>query len=69
MPPKDSIADKVGFGFGFDVALDQSTLVIGSLTWQKSKETTEPKNMTQIDPPLSYSGAIYKTRLDKNIEI
>ena len=49
--------------------LEQSTLVIGSLTWQKSKETTEPKNMTQIDPPLSYSGAIYKTRLDKNIEL
>ena len=68
-PPKDSIAYKVGFGFGFDVALDQSILVIGSLTWQESKESNEQKNRIYLDPPRSYSGAIYKTRLDKEIEL
>ncbi len=68
-PPKDSIAYKVGFGFGFDVALDQSTLVIGSLTWQESKETNEQKNRIYLDPPRSYSGAIYKTKLHKEIEL
>jgi hypothetical protein len=34
LPPKDSVAYKIGSGFGKDVALDKSTLIIGSFTKQ-----------------------------------
>lgn len=58
-PPKGSQAETSGSGFGYDVALDGSTLVIGAYT-----RKGDPNNLREFS-----SGSVYETTLDKGSKV
>ncbi|VEP15451.1 conserved hypothetical protein [Hyella patelloides LEGE 07179] len=68
LPPKDSAAYKFGSGFGFDVSLDQYTLVIGSFTKYTKKEVNSSKDLQQSFSN-SFAEAVYQTKLDREIKV
>ena len=55
LPPEGSAADKVGFGFGYSLALDKNALIIGAYN--------ERRRIS--DNRLQYSGAVYATSIDE----
>ncbi len=57
LPPEGSAAAKVGAGFGYDLDLDGSLLVIGAYT----------ERINQLG--VSYSGGVYKVLLDSPAEV
>lgn len=66
LPPEGSEAEAVGFGFGYDVSLDGSTLVIGAYG---SKRNPKIINYTEADEVWLTVSEIYKTTLDKEAEV
>ena len=69
LPPKGSEAQAVGFGFGYDVSLDESTLVIGAFASKRKPKNPEAFRSNDSLRIWSSSGGVYKTTLDKEIEV
>ena len=69
LPPKGSEAEAIGFGFGYDVALDGSTLVIG--VYGSKYKPNNPEDITYKDSDGVWLNAfeVYKTTLDNVAEI
>ena len=67
IPPIDSTTYRIGSGFGYDLALDQDTLVIGAYS-QKSG-VKNPEDFQWNSPIVSTSEAVYKTKLGTNPEV
>lgn len=65
-PPKGSSAEIVGSGFGYDISLDESTLVIGAYTKKHKPSNLEDFQYTN-QLGVAYSGGVYKVDLDKNV--
>lgn len=68
VPPKGSAVDNVGSGFGYDVSLDKSTLVIGAYT-EKHKPNNQEIFQYTNQLGVSFSGGVYKVLLDKKAEV
>lgn len=69
LPPIDSEAEVAGLGFGYDVALDNSTLAIG--VYGSKRKPNNPEDVTYNDSDEAWLSAyeVYKTSLDKETEI
>ncbi len=63
LPPSDSAAAKVGEGFGYDLALDGSLLVIGAYT-AKNKPASQEGFQWTSQLGVSYSGGVYRVLLN-----
>ncbi len=68
LPPSGSSADSVGSGFGYDVSLDKSTLVVGAYT-EKHKPNNPDKFQYTNQLGVSFSGGVYKVLLDKKADV
>ena len=68
LPPKGSAAELVGSGFGYDISLDKSTLVIGAYT-EKYKPNNQEIFQYTNQLGISFSGGVYKVLLDKKAEV
>lgn len=64
-PPKNSIIDRVGYGFGSSLVFNQNQLVIGA--YSKPKTTTFDDDIESDEYKLTqqYHGAVYSLVLDK----
>lgn len=72
-PPKDSVASRVGSGFGYELALDGNILVISAYEKKDSSELINPKDFQpyQSNNQSTYyiSESIYTTKVDQEAEI
>ncbi|WP_153009706.1 hypothetical protein [Mastigocoleus testarum] len=68
LPPKGSAAEVVGSGFGYDISLDKSTLVVGAYT-EKHKPNNQEIFQYTNQLGVSFSGGVYKVLLDKKAEV
>ncbi|AFY58655.1 hypothetical protein Riv7116_6310 [Rivularia sp. PCC 7116] len=68
LPPKGSAAEVVGSGFGYDISLDKSTLVIGAYT-EKYKPNNQENFQYTNQLGVSFSGGVYQVLLDKKAEV
>ena len=68
VPPSANDADLVGEGFGYDISLDKSTLVIGAYV-EKHKPDNKVDFQYTNQLGVSFSGGVYKVSLDKNTDV
>lgn len=68
LPPKSSATDKVRSGFGYDVSLDKSMLVIGAYT-EKHKPNNQEGFQYTNRLGVAFSGAVYRVLLNKNADV
>lgn len=64
VPPTDSTTHRIGSGFGYDLALDEDTLVIGAYSQKQDVENAEDFQLNE--PIVSTSGAVYQTNLGRD---
>ena len=69
LPPKDSTPDKVGHGFGSQLVLDRSTLVIGARTSLLNNQVTNPQDFQWKTPGSSSFRAVYKVNLSEEVKV
>ncbi len=66
LPPKNSLIDKVGSGFGYSLALTEGTLVIGAYASKQNPQDQE-KMFYPFQPSgyngVAYTGAVYSTSI------
>ncbi len=69
LPPKNSLIDKIGSGFGYRLALTEDVLVIGAYASKQNPQAQE-KILYPFQPPghngVAYTGAIYMTSIGSN---
>jgi hypothetical protein len=69
LPPKNSLIDKIGRGFGYRLALTGDTLVIGAYASKQSPPAQE-QALYPFQPPdqngLAHTGAVYSTSIVSN---
>ena len=68
LPPEGSAAAKVGAGFGYDLDLDGSLLVIGAYTERHKPDSQDGFQWTN-QLGVSYSGGVYKVLLDSPAKV
>ncbi len=68
LPPSDSAAAQVGSGFGYDLALDGSLLVIGAYV-EKYKSLNPERFQWTSQLGVSYSGGVYRVLLNSPGEV
>jgi len=61
MPPVDSTTHRVGSGFGYSLAINEDTLVIGAYGQKKNPEN--PEDFQLNGSSIHRSGAVYQTNL------
>ena len=69
LPPKGSEAQVAGLGFGYSVALDNSTLVIGVYGGKYKPNNPEDITYKESDGVWLTAYEVYKSTLDKETEI
>lgn len=69
VPPKDSIPDKVGCGFGFQFQLDGDFLIISVSVSENIKNVTNPEEFQRITNSVCYFDERYLIDLDSETEV
>ena len=64
LPPTESTTYRIGSGFGYDLALDEDTLVIGAYSQKQDVENAEDFQLNER--VVSTSGAVYQTNLGRD---
>ena len=68
VPAKGSAAHKIGAGFGYDLALDKTILIVGAYT--EKHQPSHPERFQYTNQlGVSYSGGVYKIELNKATEV
>ncbi len=71
-PPKNSLIDNIGSGFGYSLALTEDTLVIGAYASKQNPQDQE-RILYPFQPfgrnGLAYTGAIYSTSIGSNAQL
>ena len=65
-PPKNSIIDKVGYGFGHSLALNQNQLIIGAYSEPKTSYFGGDNESEENKFANKYYGAVYSMLLDED---
>ncbi len=69
VPSVDSIPDQVGLGFGRDLQLDGDVLIINALTYQNTRDVTNPEDFQVRGILNSVFFGRYLIRLDSETEV
>lgn len=69
LPPKNSIPDKVGFGFGRGLALDKDVLIIFTRISKLNSEVVHQEYFQEKSSIYSTFRAVYKTTLNKEAKV
>ncbi|MGD1918755.1 MAG: hypothetical protein ACFCAD_07605, partial [Pleurocapsa sp.] len=64
--PKNSIIDRVGYGFGNSLILNQNQLIIGAYSQPKTTTFDDDLKSDQYKFANEYHGAVYSVQLDKD---
>jgi hypothetical protein len=65
-PPKYSIVDKVGYGFGNSLAFNKNQLIIGTYSEPQSDDLGKDVETEKNEFKNEYHGAVYSLLLDEN---
>ena len=75
-PPENSLAEKVKVGFGRSLKLEEDLLVIGAITNYSEREISNQEYLIDLGTFESFdfltgspSTSLYKTRLDREVEV
>ncbi len=68
LPPSGSDADLVGQGFGYDLSLDKSTLIIGAYA-EKYEADNNVGFQDTNQSGVFFSSGVYKVSLDENADV
>lgn len=69
LPPKDSVPDQVGYGFGENVQLDENFLIISASVFQELKYVTNPEDFQETIGTTCYFHERYLVNLDCETEV
>ena len=69
LPPKNSLPDKVGFGFGRGLALDKDVLIIFTHISKQNSEVVHQEYFQEKDRSFSSFRAVYKITLNKEAKV
>ncbi|MGL6341843.1 MAG: hypothetical protein ACRC80_22210, partial [Waterburya sp.] len=67
-PPKNSVINKVGNGFGYSLALNQNQLIIGAYSEPKPSYFDDSDEMQNNEFANNYHGAVYSLLLGKDYD-
>jgi hypothetical protein len=65
-PPKNSLIDQVGNGFGYSLVFNQNQLIIGAFSEPKSTHFDEDSKNQKNEFENNYQGAVYSLLLNEN---
>lgn len=65
-PPKDSVIDRVGYGFGNSLVLNENQLIIGAYSQPKTTTFDDDTESEEYKLTQQYHGAVYSLLLDRN---